>query len=50
MQWIGLPCVIVVVPDHTHLLSKLDNFRSVSMLSHCFGMYCAVSFVVSQSY
>ena len=30
LLWVGLQCVIVVFPDHTHLLfvAKLQNFRS----------------------
>ena len=45
--------VTVVFPDHTHLLSKLDNFRSV-VFPHClfyrFQQYCRVaSYTVSST-
>ena len=36
----------VVFPDHTHLISKLDNFRSGSAFDRCFGMHYFVSFQV----
>ena len=42
--------MIVVFPDHTHLLSKLDLFPFWFYVNHCFGMYCFVSSVVSQPY
>ena len=51
MIWIGLSCVIVVFPDHTHLLSKLDLFRSGSILYHCFSMLCVIcsfSFILNR--
>ena len=31
LLWVGLLCVIVVFPDPTHFLSKLDNFSSDSV-------------------
>ena len=36
----------VVFPDHTHLVSKLDNFGSGSAFDLCFGMHYFVSFLV----
>ena len=41
LLWVGLQCVIVVFPDHTHLLfvAKLQNFRSktqpIQTISSC---------------
>ena len=43
---VGLQCVIVVFSDHTHLLSKLDNFRSGSVFGLFIGMHSFVSFLV----
>ena len=31
LLWVGLLCVILVFPDRTHFLSKLDNFSSGSV-------------------
>ena len=41
MTWAGLQCVIVVLPNHTHLL-----FVFVT----CFAMQSLVSFLVLQSF
>ena len=45
---VGLQSVIVVFSDQTHLLSKLDNFRSGSVFDNCFGMHYFVSSFVLQ--
>ena len=29
VQWVGLPCVIMVFPDITHLLSNIDDEKVV---------------------
>ena len=39
---------IVVFSDQTHLLSKLDNFRSGPLFDLCFGMHYFVSSLVLQ--
>ena len=42
---VGSQCVIVVFSYHTHLLSKLDNIRSGSVLGHClwYVLLCVLS-------
>ena len=45
---VGLQSAIVVFSDQTHLLSKLDNFRSGSVFDLCFGMHYFVSSLVLQ--
>ena len=40
----------LVFPDHTHLISKLDNFRSGSVFERCFGMHYFVSFLVYNNF
>ena len=37
---------VVILWYHTHLISKLDNFRSGSAFDRCFGMHFFVSFLV----
>ena len=49
MSWVGLQCEIEAVPDHTHELSKLDNFRSGSVFGLCFGIHYFVLFLVLPS-
>ena len=36
----------VIFSYHTHLISKLDNFRSGSAFERCFDMHYFVSFLV----
>ena len=44
LLWVGLLCVIVVFPDPTHFLSKLDNFSSGSVLCLFFASITLCSF------
>ena len=37
---------VVILWYHTHLISKLDNFRSGSAFDRSFGMHYFVSFLV----
>ena len=43
MPWVGLPCVIVVFPDHTHFLYSIADERFM-VGNNAFGM----SFIFKQ--
>ena len=43
-SWVGLQCVIVLLPDHTHLLFCCDtrsSFSGISKIKTCWKQYLA---------
>ena len=39
MLWVGLQCVIVLFPDHTHLLLEAMTMKIIDSIAP-FGTYC----------
>ena len=49
MPWVGLQCVYVLFPDHTHLLLEAMTMKIFDFIA-LFGMYCICQTTVHRSY
>ena len=47
VPWVGLQFVIVVFPDHTHLLFKARDFNATGLSTYHFPALTSIIFLVS---